>query len=93
MAFPDDGEGVELAANTATLAPGTYQLAITGLSQNTLATPVAIAIEPAPEEPAGCCSSSGDPGVSPALALVLVISWRRRRRSRTVQPCTSGWRS
>lgn len=77
--------GVEFTGSplTATLEPGRYELVITGLSPNTLATDVEIAIGP-PDE--GGCATSGSPALLPVVLL-------RRRRRRTVSPCMSASRS
>lgn len=68
----------------ATLEPGGYQLVITGLSPNTLATQVDIAIGPPLDD--GGCSAGG----APALLLAVLLPWRRRR---SLARCTSGSRS
>jgi hypothetical protein len=68
-------DGITLAADgpalSANLDPGPYTLVITGLTRNSIATAVDVAIGP-PEEPGGgSCSSTR----SPPAALLLAFAW------------------
>jgi hypothetical protein len=78
-------DGTTLAANGASLSanldPGPYTLVVTGLTRNSIATAVDVAIGP-PEEPgSGGCSSTRPPPAALLLAfawLVVVQNTRRR---------------
>ena len=84
--------GIELAERDGVLAatvdaPGGYTLVVTGLSRNTIATAVDLALTPPVEEPPidddGGCSAGGNSGANAAAILgVLMVAGRRRRRGR-----------
>jgi uncharacterized protein (TIGR03382 family) len=90
-------EGVELQASgselAATLPPGAYTLVVTGLSRNTIATVVKLALrEPPPTDPTdpideaeggGCQTTSSATGSLPSGALLAFGAWRRRRKAAT----------
>jgi hypothetical protein len=81
-------DGVELAARggelAATVEEGGYLLVVTGLSRNTLATAVEVELTPPEAEAeAGCCSAGGGSRTSAlALAGVIFVACRPRRRRR-----------
>lgn len=86
--------GIELAEKDGVLsatvdAMGGYTLVVTGLSRNTIATAVEVALTPPveeelpPIEESSGCSATGGPGASSAALLgVLFVACRRRRSSR-----------
>jgi MYXO-CTERM domain-containing protein len=91
----DDGgslaSGIELAERDGVLsatveAMGGYTLVVTGLSRNTIATAVEVALtppveeEPPPDENGGC-SAAGGSGAGWAAILGMLIAVGRRRRS------------
>jgi hypothetical protein len=87
--------GVELVEQDGVLAatvdaPGGYTLVVTGLTRNTIATAVEVALTPPVEEPPdgegddGGCSAAGGRGTGQAALLVLgaLAAARRRRNAR-----------
>ncbi len=89
-------QGVELVAKGqelgTTLQPGAYTLVVTGLTRNTIATAVNLALReppPPPEDPeepdedggGGCQATSSATGSLPLGFLLALGVWRRRRKA------------
>jgi len=77
-------DGITLTADGSTLSanldPGPYTLVVTGLTRNSIATAVDVAIGPPEADDGGGCSSTRPPHAALVLAIAWLVGRRRLRR-------------